>query len=75
MSKHNQINTFLNCASPMTIEGVNDPSRLSSDGSKRHYHNRKPFRTAAQKAEARKTAWQDARGIWHSNAPLSFHRA
>lgn len=37
------------------------------------YSNRKPFRTKAQKVEARRTAWKDTRGVWHSNAPVSIH--
>lgn len=36
--------------------------------------NHKPFRTKFQKAQARKEAWQDSKGVWHSDAPISFHR-
>lgn len=36
--------------------------------------NRKPFRTAAQKAEARRTATKGADGAWRSSAPVSYHR-
>jgi hypothetical protein len=35
--------------------------------------NLKPYRTKAQKAEARRTARQHADGAWRSNAPLSIH--
>lgn len=37
--------------------------------------NRKPYRTAAQKAEARRTAEKGKDGVWRSNAPVSYHRA
>ncbi|MEE9984188.1 hypothetical protein [Agrobacterium pusense] len=36
--------------------------------------NRKPFRTASQKAEARRTA-RKFEGTWVSGAPVSYHRA
>jgi hypothetical protein len=35
--------------------------------------NLKPYRTAAQKAEARRTARKDADGAWRSDAPFSIH--
>jgi hypothetical protein len=35
--------------------------------------NLKPYRTKAQKAEARHTARKDADGAWRSNAPFSLH--
>ena len=35
--------------------------------------NRKPYRTKAQKAQARATAYRDKFGIWHSSAPVSYH--
>ncbi len=35
--------------------------------------NLKPYRTKAQKAEARRTARKDADGAWRSNAPFSIH--
>jgi hypothetical protein len=35
--------------------------------------NRKPYRTKAQKAEARRTARQDADGAWRSDALFSIH--
>jgi hypothetical protein len=35
--------------------------------------NRKPYRTAAQKAEARRTARKDADGAWRSDAPFYLH--
>jgi endonuclease YncB( thermonuclease family) len=35
--------------------------------------NRKPFRTKAQKAEARRTARKDKNGIWRSDAPFCLH--
>lgn len=41
---------------------------------KLNMHNRKPYRTAAQRQEARRTATMvDGRHV--SNAPVSFHRA
>lgn len=36
--------------------------------------NRKPYRTAAQKAEAKRTA-RKVDGAFVSNAPVSYHRA
>lgn len=38
----------------------------------RDLNNRKPYRTKAQKAEARRTAKQ-VNGTWVSNAPVSYH--
>jgi hypothetical protein len=35
--------------------------------------NLKPFRTKAQKAEARRTARKCADGAWRSEAPFSIH--
>jgi hypothetical protein len=35
--------------------------------------NRKPYRTKAQKAEARRTARKGADGAWRSEAPFSIH--
>ena len=35
--------------------------------------NRKPYRTAAQKAAARRIARKDADGAWRSDAPFSLH--
>jgi len=35
--------------------------------------NLKPYRTKAQKAEARRTARKDQDGAWRSNAPFSIH--
>jgi hypothetical protein len=35
--------------------------------------NRKPYRTKAQKAQARAQAYRDKYGVWHSPAPVSFH--
>jgi hypothetical protein len=35
--------------------------------------NRKPYRTAAQKAEARRTARKGADGAWRSDAPFCLH--
>ena len=35
--------------------------------------NRKPYRTKAQKAEARRTARKCADGAWRSEAPFSIH--
>lgn len=39
------------------------------------YWNRKPFRTKAQKAEARKMARRCEDGAWRSPAPISMHAA
>lgn len=36
-------------------------------------NNYKPFRTKAQKAEARRTA-RKINGTWVSNAPVSYHK-
>jgi hypothetical protein len=35
--------------------------------------NLKPYRTKAQKAEARRTARKDKDGAWRSNAAFSIH--
>ena len=35
--------------------------------------NLKPYRTKAQKAEARRTAFKDIDGAWRSHAPFSIH--
>ena len=35
--------------------------------------NLKPYRTKAQKAEARRTARKGVDGAWRSHAPLSIH--
>ena len=35
-------------------------------------HNRKPFRTKAQKQLARATAYKDKDGAWRSTAPISI---
>jgi hypothetical protein len=35
--------------------------------------NLKPYRTKAQKAEARRTARKSADGAWRSDAPFSIH--
>jgi len=35
--------------------------------------NCKPYRTRAQKAEARRTARKGTDGAWRSNAPFSLH--
>lgn len=40
----------------------------------RDMQNRKPYRTAAQKAAARANAVQ-VNGTWVANAPVSYHRA
>ena len=39
----------------------------------RDYNNYKPYRTKAQKAEARRTA-RKVNGTWVSNAPVSYHK-
>ena len=35
--------------------------------------NRKPYRTASQKAAARSNAVRCEDGAWRSNAPVSYH--
>ena len=35
--------------------------------------NHKPYRTASQKAEARRTAYKDKDGAYRSGAPVSCH--
>lgn len=40
----------------------------------RDYNNYKPYRTKAQKAEARKTTKKCADGTYRSNAPVSYHK-
>jgi hypothetical protein len=35
--------------------------------------NLKPYRTKAQKTEARRTARKDTDGAWRSHAPFSIH--
>ena len=42
---------------------------------KLNMHNRKPYRTARQKAEAKQLAFKCADGTWRSNAAVSHHRA
>ena len=37
--------------------------------------NRKPYRTASQKAQARATALKDEDGAFRSSAPVSYHAA
>ncbi|RJG46542.1 hypothetical protein D3Y55_21345 [Mesorhizobium sp. DCY119] len=37
--------------------------------------NRKPYRTAGQKALARSTARKGDDGTYHSSSPVSFHSA
>jgi hypothetical protein len=37
-------------------------------------NNHKPYRTKAQKAEARKTAVKCSDGTWRSNAKVSYHK-
>ena len=41
---------------------------------KLNMQNRKPYRTASQKAQARNTAENGKDGAYRSNAPVSFHR-
>lgn len=38
-------------------------------------HNRKPYRTAKQKREARRTCRRADDGAYYSSAPVSFHPA
>ncbi|QKV17829.1 hypothetical protein [Oricola thermophila] len=45
----------------LTREGVRDMT------------NRKPYRTKAMKAEARRTAYVDKNGAWRSTAPTQYH--
>lgn len=40
----------------------------------RNMTNRKPFRTKAQKEEARRTAYKCKDGTWRSDAPTSLHK-
>ena len=47
------------------FEGKVNPSR--------NMHNRKPYRTRAQKAEARDKARRCGDGAWRSSAPVSWH--
>lgn len=47
------------------LAGEKNPSR--------NMHNRKPFRTAAQKARAREDAFRCKDGYWRSAAPVSWH--
>ncbi|MCW2405068.1 hypothetical protein M2336_001697 [Sphingobium sp. B1D7B] len=49
------------------FEGKANPSR--------NMHNRKPFRTKSQKAEARATARKCADGAYRSSALRSYHDA
>lgn len=37
--------------------------------------NRKPYRNAAQKYEAKRVARKCEDGTWRSTAPVSYHRA
>lgn len=46
-------------------EGKANPSRNMTNG--------KPFRTKAQKHEARLKAYRSKDGSWRSTAPVSFH--
>jgi len=39
----------------------------------RDYNNYKPYRTKAQKAEARRLVRKDKDGAWKSSAPVSYH--
>ena len=38
-------------------------------------HNKKPYRTKAQKAEARNRAHKCDDGAWRCNVPVSYHPA
>ena len=42
---------------------------------KLNMQNRKPYRTPAQKAEAKRVAQRGDDGTFRSAAPVSFHRA
>lgn len=46
----------------------------NNNSSDTRYVNRKPYRTKAQKAEARATAVKCADGTWRSNAPVTYHK-
>ena len=48
-----------------TLEGKKNPSRNMWNG--------KPYRTKAQKAEARRVASPCSDGTWRSHAPVSWH--
>lgn len=47
-------------------------TQMTRDG-KVNMSNRKPYRTKAQKAEARETAYKTKDGYYHSPAPVSYH--
>ncbi len=51
----------------------NDPRSIKEHIADRNYINRKPCRTAAQKAEARRVA-RILDGHWVSSAPVSKHK-
>lgn len=42
---------------------------------KLNMHNRKPYRTGSQQAEAKRTARKCEDGTYRSGAPVSYHRA
>lgn len=46
---------------------------MAKDVKERDVRNYKPYRTKAQKAEARKTAVKCQDGAWRSKAPVSYH--
>ena len=50
-----------------------DIRSLKEHLSNRNFLNRKPYRTASQKAEARRTA-KLVDGRWVSSAPVTFHK-
>jgi hypothetical protein len=46
---------------------------MAKEQKSRDMNNYKPYRTKAQKAEAREKAFIDRDGAWRSTAPVSYH--
>lgn len=62
--------TYIHCETQLTREireGKANPSR--------NMHNRKPYRTARQKADARKDAVLCGDGAYRSDTPYCYHSA
>lgn len=53
--------------------GMYDPRGVREVEATRDLSNRKPYRTKAQKTEARAKAWKRKDGTWQSSAPVSMH--
>lgn len=51
-----------------------DTRTTAEADTKRSMINRKPFRTAEQKAEAKRLARKCDDGTWRSSAPVSYHK-